>query len=190
MSGGAAGYPRHRRGSVPAPGALHPDEVHRPIPSYTNPAARTAARIQAVAPVDHDAYRAVTEATSFQSSCANSRPFGDDDDASAPRTASSALSANSTPGISVRASCSATGSYARTRGAVGLQARGEDERGRLAHVVGVRLEREAEQRDALADERAEVLLELGDHAALLELVDLDHRGQQLEVVARSCRRAA
>ena len=30
---------------------------------------------------------------------------------------------------------------------------------------------------------AEVLLQLADHAALLQLVDLDHRGQQLEVVA-------
>ena len=38
--------------------------------------------------------------------------------------------------------------------------------------------------DLLAHERAEVLLELGHHAPLLQLVDLDHRVEQLEVVAR------
>src|SRR4051812_15847874 len=65
----------------------------------------------------------------------------------------------------------------------GLEPRAEHERGRLAHVVGVRLEREAEQRDVLADERAEMLLELADDAALLELVDLDDGVEQLEVVA-------
>ena len=36
----------------------------------------------------------------------------------------------------------------------------------------------------LAPEAAEVLLQLPDHAPLLELVDLDHRVQKLEVVAR------
>src|SRR3954447_140128 len=72
------------------------------------------------------------------------------------------------------------GAHVRARG---LQPRAEHERGRLAHVVGVRLERQAEQRDALADERAEVLLQLADHAPLLELVDLDDRVEQLEVVA-------
>src|SRR3954451_20488485 len=65
----------------------------------------------------------------------------------------------------------------------GLQARAQHERRRLAHVVRVRLEREAEQRDALADERAEVLLELADDPALLELVDLDDGVEELEVVA-------
>ena len=33
-------------------------------------------------------------------------------------------------------------------------------------------------------------VQLGDDAALLQLVDLDHRAEQLEVVARSWRRAA
>ena len=47
----------------------------------------------------------------------------------------------------------------------------------------LRLEGQAEQRDLLADQRAEVLLELADDAPLLQLVDLDHGGQQLEVVA-------
>ena len=35
----------------------------------------------------------------------------------------------------------------------------------------------------LPTQRAEVLLQLADHAPLLQLVDLDHRVQQLEVVA-------
>src|SRR3954471_5735574 len=67
--------------------------------------------------------------------------------------------------------------------AVGLQPAGEHERRRLAHVVGVRLERQAEQGDLTPDERTEMLLELGDDAPLLELVDLDDGGQELEVVA-------
>src|SRR3954468_655538 len=65
-----------------------------------------------------------------------------------------------------------------------LRPRTEHERRRLAHVVRVRLEGEAEQRDALAHERAEVLLELADHPPLLQLVDLDDRVEELEVVAR------
>src|SRR4051812_3411165 len=65
-----------------------------------------------------------------------------------------------------------------------LEPRAEHERRRLAHVVGVRLEREAEQGHVLADERAEVLLELADDATLLELVDLDDGVEQLEVIAR------
>ena len=36
---------------------------------------------------------------------------------------------------------------------------------------------------SLPTKRAEVLLELADGAPLLELVDLDNRGEQLEVVA-------
>ena len=51
----------------------------------------------------------------------------------------------------------------------------------MSSVFG--LEREAEQRDPLADERAQVLGELRDHPPLLQLVDLDHRVQQLEVIA-------
>src|SRR3712207_168677 len=47
--------------------------------------------------------------------------------------------------------------------------RSEHERGRLAHVVGVGLEGQAEQRDALADQRAEAALELADDLALLQL---------------------
>src|SRR3954452_20678755 len=54
----------------------------------------------------------------------------------------------------------------------------------LAHVVRFRLEGEAEQRHPLAHQRVEVLRELGHHPALLQLVHLDHRVEQLEVVAR------
>src|SRR3954470_6436322 len=66
----------------------------------------------------------------------------------------------------------------------GLQARAEHERGRLAHVVGVGLEGQAEQGDLATHQRAEVLLELGHDTALLQLVDLDDRVEELEVVAR------
>ncbi len=68
--------------------------------------------------------------------------------------------------------------------ALGDQPTGEDETRRLAHVVGTGLEGEPEERDLLAAERAQPPLELSDDAALLELVDLDDRVQELEVVAR------
>ena len=51
----------------------------------------------------------------------------------------------------------------------------------MSSVFG--LEGEPEQRDPLADEAAEVLDELGDDAPLLQLVDLDDGGEELEVVA-------
>ena len=54
---------------------------------------------------------------------------------------------------------------------------------RLAQVVRARLEGEPEHGDPLVVEVAEMLLELLDDAPLLELVHLDHRGEQLEVVA-------
>jgi hypothetical protein len=68
--------------------------------------------------------------------------------------------------------------------ALALEPPGQHQARGLADVVGVRLERDAEQRDLLADERAEVLLQLADGAPLLELVDLDYGGEELEVVAR------
>src|ERR1039458_468705 len=68
-------------------------------------------------------------------------------------------------------------------GAVGVQPGGQHQRGCLAHVIGVRLEGEAQQRHPLAHEAAEVLLELADHASLLQFVDLDHGGEELEVIA-------
>ena len=66
--------------------------------------------------------------------------------------------------------------------ALGAQPRGEHDRGGLAQVVGVRLEGEAEQRDVPAAQAADALLELADHAPLLEVVDLDDRVQELEVI--------
>ena len=44
----------------------------------------------------------------------------------------------------------------------------------MSSVFG--LKASAEQRDRLADQRAEVLLQLADHAPLLQLVDLDDGG--------------
>ena len=67
--------------------------------------------------------------------------------------------------------------------ALGLEPAREHQRRGAAHVVGVRLEGEPEQADPHAGERAEVARELRDHAPLLQLVDLDHRAQELEVVA-------
>ena len=69
-------------------------------------------------------------------------------------------------------------------GALREQPPGEHEARRLAHVVGSRLEGEAEERDLLAAQGAEPPLELADDAPLLELVDLDDGIQELEVVAR------
>ena len=66
---------------------------------------------------------------------------------------------------------------------LGDETAGEHEARRFAHVVRVRLEGEPEQRDRRVPQGAEVLLELPNHPALLELVDLDHRVQELEVVA-------
>jgi hypothetical protein len=68
-------------------------------------------------------------------------------------------------------------------GALSLKPPREHEAGGLADVVGMGLESNAEKGDLLARERPEVLLELPDGAPLLELVDLDDSGQELEVVA-------
>src|SRR5919197_1268513 len=63
--------------------------------------------------------------------------------------------------------------------ALALKPAGEYQAGGLANVVGVRLEGHAEQRDLLADQGAEVLLQLADRPALLELVDLNDGGEEL-----------
>ena len=69
-------------------------------------------------------------------------------------------------------------------GPIGLEPGRQDERGCLTHVVRLGLEGQPEQRNLAAHKRPQVLLKLGDHATLLELVDLDHCGQELEVIAR------
>jgi hypothetical protein len=69
-------------------------------------------------------------------------------------------------------------------GALGEEAGGEDEARRLAQVVRVRLEGEAEQGDSLPAQRAEVPLHLRHRPPDLQLVHLDHRGDKVEVVAR------
>src|SRR5436305_387079 len=72
--------------------------------------------------------------------------------------------------------------------ALALEPPGEHEAGGLADVVGVGLEGHPEQRDLLAHQRPEVLLQLADGAPLLQLVDLDDGGEELEVVTRvSCK---
>ena len=69
-------------------------------------------------------------------------------------------------------------------GSLGEQPRREDERRRLAHVVGVRLEGETEQRDRLSAQPAEVALQFLQDTAFLQLVHLDHGIHEVEVVAR------
>ena len=71
--------------------------------------------------------------------------------------------------------------------ALGKQTRRDHEAWSIPQVVGIRLEREPEDRDRLAAQLAEMLLELRDQAALLQLVHLDHGREQLEVVARIAR---
>ena len=68
-------------------------------------------------------------------------------------------------------------------GALVDEAPGEDDRGRLTQIVGLRLEGEAEKRHRRAAELAETAGELAEHAAFLQGVDLDHGVEQLEVVA-------
>jgi len=87
------------------------------------------------------------------------------------------------PLTSLRACPSATGSHAVTV-APSAFSRAEstsEDASRMSSVF--RLERQSEQRHAPADEATQVLVQLADHAALLQLVDLDHRRQQLEVIA-------
>ena len=62
-------------------------------------------------------------------------------------------------------------------GPFGLKPSRQHERRRLAHVVGVRLEREPEQRDPLAAQVAEPLLELRHDTPLLQVVHFDHGAQ-------------
>ena len=86
-----------------------------------------------------------------------------------------------------RSACEPGGDHrveGRDPGALGVQASGEDDGGRFAQVVGVRLEGESQQGDVLAAQAAQTLLELADHAPLLQVVDLDHGVQELKVIAR------
>ncbi len=167
----------------PRPADRRAPHAPRPIPSYASPAERTASGSRKLRPSITIA-PGVRRATSAQSSSRNSGHSVTSTTASAPSSASSAelgvVDARHQPARLVLGD-RVVGTHAR---AVRLQARGQHERGGLAHVVRLGLEGEPEQRDALADERAEVLLQLRDDAPLLQFVDLDHGGQQLEVVAR------
>ena len=79
---------------------------------------------------------------------------------------------------------SATGSQARTSApsASRREARTIDGASRMSSVSG--LKASPSSATVLAAQRAEMPLQLPDHPALLQLVHLDHRGEQLEVVAR------
>ena len=126
----------------------------------------------------------IAPATAARSSSRNSGHSVTSTIASAPSIASRAVEANATPRISLRASVlgdRVVRAHARARA---LEPRREHERATPRACRRCSAEREAEQRDLLADERPEVLLQLRDHAPLLQLVDLDHRVEQLEVVAR------
>ena len=175
------------RSRVPCPptritaGRRHHDRA-RPMPSYVEPERAQLVGVEQVAPVD-DAARCASarpprpsraRASSGHSVTTHGgvraverleRGVGDRDAVEVRRAVGDGI-----PGADLRA--------------LGEQPACEHEARCLAHVVGARLEREAEQRDLLPAERAEPPLELADHAALLQLVDLDDRVQELEVVAR------
>ena len=154
----------------------------RPMPSTTKPAARSAPGSSMLRPSISTFVRIVppTAAQSTSASCGHSVTTTR---ASAPTAASSGLSATVNP---VQIAAVDDGIPDAYVGSLREQPAGEDEARRLAHVVGVRLEGEPEQDDGLAAQRPEVAVQLADHPALLELVDLDHRVQELEVVARIC----
>ena len=70
------------------------------------------------------------------------------------------------------------------RRALRAQAIAQHQAGRLTHVIGVGLERQSQHRYTATAQRPQVLFQLPDEPALLQLVDLDHRRQQLEVIPR------
>ena len=172
--------------SVTEPLAFPPREHHRfhrsrqtrlgrPIDSYTNQAARASSGSRRSAR-RREPRVFITPSGLLVRKRRDLVPLGDDHGrvgAAAARRAGSR--AGRRPGSSGRASSIATGSQARTCAPSASRRDGEHEARRLPHVVRVRLEGEAEQRDRLAAQRAEMLRQLADHPALLELVDLDHR---------------
>ena len=131
------------------------------------------------------ACRAIAAATSRQSSSRELRPLGDEHDGvGAARRASSAPSANSTPVHQLARLVlgdRVVGDDRARPSACSRAASTSEVASRMSSVFG--LKARPSSAIALADERAEVLLELADHAALLQLVDLDDRVEQLEVVA-------
>ena len=167
----------HGRGQRPQPRALAADEDHRlhqardrrsrdraRCPRRSRPGgAHGVARRARCARRSTQRRRASPRRRRCQSSSRNSCHSVTSTTASAPATASSAPSAKSMPRHELARLLLGDRVVGARRCAPSACRRArEHERGRLAHVVGVRLERQAEQRDALADERAEVLLQLAD----------------------------
>ena len=155
------------------------------MPSYANPAARMRRGIEHVAPVDQQRPSASSSRTASQSTSASCGHSVTITAASAPAAASSTASATCSTPSSPRA-CATGSQHAHVR-ALGEQASREHEAGasRTSSVFGLK----ARPSSAIVVPRSEpeLLRELADHAALLELVHLDHRVQQLEVIPRVCR---
>ena len=149
----------------------------------TNPAARSTAGSTALRP-SISTGRFIVGASAAQSSSTICRHSVTSTAASAPASAAAALSYSLTPRSRSRAASHRDGVVRTNLRAFGQEARRQHEARRLPHVVRLGLEREPEQRDGPALERAEVLAELADDPPLLQLVDLDHRVQQLEVISR------
>ena len=152
-------------------------------PSYAKPAHASSAGSSMLRPSTKTARAHRRAASPPSRASASSRPLGHDHDGvGAARPPRATVATCSTPCRPSLRRDRVPGAHV---GALGEQPPGQHEARRLAHVVGVRLEREAEQRDpscrAASPSRS---LELADHAPLLELVHLDHGVQQLEVVAR------
>src|SRR3954447_7185517 len=137
---------RHRGGQRPQPRPLASREdqrLHqpcppRPIPSYTRPAARTTAGSYRLRPSTSSSPR-IEAFSAARSRSANSGHSVTSTTASAPSTAPAALSEKRTPRISLRASPSATGSYARTRApaACSREESTSEEASRMSSVFGL-----------------------------------------------------
>src|SRR4051794_3100267 len=122
-------------------------------------------RVERVAPVDEDRARHRI-GDGLQVEALELVPLGDQHDRVGPRHAAERVvgeveARHEPPRLVPRDRV--LGAHVR---AGGLEARAEHARRRLARVVGLRLEREPQQRDVLADERPEVLLELADDPPL------------------------
>ena len=174
----AAGASTRARPSRRAPRTA---SAARPIPSYANPCARIAVASRWLRPSITSGFRIVPRSSAHGRSRSSGHSVTTTA-ASAPRSASAAVSANSTPRSVARAS--ATGSQATTS-APSASRRAVSTRlgaSRRSSVSGLNARPSSATR--LPRERAEVLLELRDRPAHLQLVHLHHRGDDVEVVPR------
>ena len=155
----------------------------RPMPSYSNPASAAATGSMKLRPSTSSG-RAMAARGGPQVEARELLPLGDDDDRVGAGQRLEGLLADLDAGEQRVLAGVEHGVVGPDAGALVDEAAGQHDGGRLAQVVGVRLEREAEQRHGGAAQVAEPLLELADHAPLLQRVDLDDGVEQLEVVAR------